>query len=141
MIGRDRGIGKRCDARPRNVASKTKKPKGRASHRVTSGAIAALVERDMAQPGLEWPLGIETGKRAPGRYEALLQDIIGVIAIRDVAADELVQPALVPPHQRGECGLIALASRDRQGRVWQIGRSRHGRGEAVAVNTSRTLRS
>jgi hypothetical protein len=34
-----------------------------------------------------------------------------------------------------------LARRDRQERVWQIDRSRHGRGEAVAVNTSRTLRS
>ena len=63
------------------------------------------------------------------------------LAVGDIAADELVEPALVPPHDRGKSRLIAPARRDSQGCICKIVDSRHGLGEADAVKTSRTLRS
>ena len=79
-------------------------------------------------------------ERPPCRDKTVLQHVIGIVAICDIAADELIQPALVTAHNRRKGGVIARARRDRQCRIPKIVGSRHGLGVAVAVK-HRTLRS
>jgi hypothetical protein len=70
--------------------------------------IEAGVRRDLVQPRADRRASRERGPAAPGAQEGLLHEILAVVEGAQHAVAVQVQLASMPPHLRGERGLVAV---------------------------------
>ncbi len=99
---------------------------------VTSGVIAAFVERYGPQPRGQPLSHVKLAHPLPRGHERVLQDVIGFIRIADIPADKLVCGGLVPSHDLAESGAVSIPSGARERAVRILSILRHGALESSA---------